>query len=173
MVSLELEFPRIGVPRIPLEFRQMGRSEIIVNDRDLLENVATQVTKLANNVEVVTAQVAKLTNNMEIVAAQVAKLTNNMDKLANEVSDIKTDLGSVKTDLGSVKATVIRIEHDHGEKLGALFDGYAQVLEQQTKMSETLADHTIRLERIEEKLAAHDIRITVLDKTKAEKRKVR
>ena len=40
-------------------------------------------------------------------------------------------------------------------------------------MSETLDDHTVRLERIEAKLAAHDIRITVLDKTKAEKRKAR
>ncbi|MHB1127351.1 MAG: hypothetical protein ACYC2T_10450 [Bacillota bacterium] len=66
----------------------------------------------------------------------------------------------------SIGQAVARIEHEHGEKLSALFDGYKL-------LSETLSDHTARLERIEEKVTSHDIKIEILDKTKAAKRRAK
>ncbi|MHB1421567.1 MAG: hypothetical protein ACYCX4_18645 [Bacillota bacterium] len=66
----------------------------------------------------------------------------------------------------SIRQAVTRIEHEHGEKLSALFDGYKL-------LSETLSEHTTRLERIEEKVTGHDIKIEILDKTKANKRRAK
>lgn len=44
------------------------------------------------------------------------------------------------------------MEFEHGEKLAALFDSYQQ-------NAEVLADHTQRLERIEDKITTHEIQI--------------
>ena len=63
--------------------------------------------------------------------------------------------------IDAIEKTVIKIEHDHGEKLDILFDG-------QQAINEKLEEHTLRLDRIESKLGTHDIQIHVLDKTKAD-----
>jgi len=68
--------------------------------------------------------------------------------------------------LTKLENIVIRIENDHGRKLGALLDGYHH-------NAEILDDHTERLTRIESKITAHDIQISILDKTKSNKRKVK
>jgi hypothetical protein len=68
--------------------------------------------------------------------------------------------------LAKVENVVIRIENDHGTKLGALLDGYHH-------NAETLDGHTERLDRIESKITTHDIQISILDKTKSNKRKVK
>lgn len=61
---------------------------------------------------------------------------------------------------------IAKIEIEHGEKLSALFDGYQSI-------TETLADHSARLQRIEDKLETHEVQIKVLDSTKSNKRKVK
>lgn len=65
-----------------------------------------------------------------------------------------------------LRQDLVRMEFEHGEKLAALFDGYQQ-------NAEVLADHTQRLERIEDKITTHEIQIKVLDSTKANKHKVK
>jgi chromosome segregation ATPase len=74
---------------------------------------------------------------------------NHLTELSNEVKQIRQ--AQVKTEI------------EHGEKLSALFDGYQSI-------NETLADHTERLERIENKVETQNIQIEVLDKTKSNKR---
>ncbi len=61
---------------------------------------------------------------------------------------------------------IAKIEIEHGEKFSALFDGYQSI-------TETLADHSARLQRIEDKLETHEVQIKVLDSTKSNKRKVK
>jgi len=60
---------------------------------------------------------------------------------------------------GEVKKTNMTIENDITPKLNALFDGYKQNSDQ---LNEVIA----RLDIIEEKVEAHDIQITVLNKYK-------
>lgn len=67
---------------------------------------------------------------------------------------------------GKLHQDIARIEFEHGEKLSALFEGYQSI-------TETLADHTDRLQRIDDKLETHEIQIKVLDSTKANKRKIK
>jgi len=49
---------------------------------------------------------------------------------------------ALETRVDRIEKTVFKIEHDHGQKLQALFDGYKQ--------------HTDQLERIEKEVAKHD-----------------
>jgi exonuclease VII small subunit len=73
---------------------------------------------------------------------------------------------SLQQDVEKIRQSQVRMEFEHGEKLSALFDGYKS-------LSETMTDHTERLQRIEEKITTHDVQIKILDKTKSNKRKVK
>ena len=63
---------------------------------------------------------------LELVATQVSHLTTQVDRLTGDVAGIKEELAGVKDDLQFTKEAVIRIENDHGQKLGALLDCYIQ-----------------------------------------------
>ncbi len=65
---------------------------------------------------------------LELIAAQVSKLTTQVEILTK--------------DMAGVKDIVIKIENDHGQKLGALLNGYKQNAE--------------RLDRIEKEVAKHE-----------------
>ena len=74
------------------------------------------------------------------------KILSLLEKMYIDVNkrllNLETGLSEVKADLGSVKAIVIKIEHDHGQKLGALFDGHKHILD--------------RLERVEAQVSKHE-----------------
>lgn len=93
-----------------------------MTERELLELIAVQVGKLTEDVDQIKATMA--------TKKDIEKIWATMDTLAT------------KAELETVKAIVLRIEHDHGEKLGALFDAY-QV-------------HSERLDRIEKIIARHE-----------------
>ena len=85
-------------------------------------------------------------DNGEKILSLLEKMYIDVNKrllnLETGMSEIKTELGSVKTELGSVKAIVIKIEHDHGQRLGALFDGHKLILD--------------RLDRVEAQVSKHE-----------------
>ena len=92
---------------------------------------------------------------LELIATQVGKLTTQVDWLTAELSSVKAnmatkdELAGVKAELSSVKAIVVKIEHDHGQKLGALFDGQAQNSEKLDRIeAEVSRDEEIILRRI-------------------------
>lgn len=115
--------------------------------------------KILKLLEAVQGDIAGLKDNMAIVQSDIAGLKGN-------VADMQGDIQGLKQDVSQIRQSQARMEHQHGEKLAALFDGY-QLL------SRTLADHTVRLERIEAKVTDHDIKIEILDKNKANRRKAK
>jgi hypothetical protein len=72
---------------------------------------------------------------LEFVAAQVGNLTVKVDGM-----DKRMD--SMDKRIGSMEKTLVVIEHEHGQKLEALFDGYKQ--------------NTEMLYRIENKISKHE-----------------
>ncbi|MEN6414336.1 MAG: hypothetical protein ABFC84_16485 [Veillonellales bacterium] len=83
----------------------------------------------------------------------------------NELKSIRNEM-STKEELREVKQSLARIENNHGTSLTALLDGYHQ-------NAEILDRHTEQLNRIETKVGMHDIQISVLDKTKSNKRRAK
>lgn len=67
---------------------------------------------------------------------------NNEDRMYDLLEKIYIDLQETKSELKEVKKTVINIEHDHGQKLQALFDGYVQ--------------NSDKLDRIEKEVTKHE-----------------
>lgn len=66
-----------------------------------------------------------------------ADLGNVKDNLGN----VKDNLGNVKTEMDSIKAIVIKIEHDHGQKLGALFDGQKLIFDKLDRVEAQVSKH--------------------------------
>jgi hypothetical protein len=91
----------------------------------------------------------------------------------NNEENILKILEVMRADIDRIHRSVVLIEIEHGNKLSALLDGYKQNTETLAEHSKILADHTNRLERIEDKITTHDIQIHVLDKTKPDKRKAK
>jgi uncharacterized protein YoxC len=106
-----------------------------LTDRELLELIAAQVSKLTTQVEGLTTQVEGLTT-------QVEGLTTQVEGLATQVEGLATQVDILTKDMAGVKDIVIKIENDHGQKLGALLNGYKQNAE--------------RLDRIEKEVAKHE-----------------
>ena len=69
-------------------------------------------------------------------------ITGKVDGLAGKVDGLAGKVDYVEAEAGNIKGIVIRIEDNHGKKLGALFDGYVQNSE--------------KLDRIEAEVAKHD-----------------
>jgi len=75
------------------------------------------------------------------VDKRLLNLETGMSEIKTELGSVKTELGSVKTELGSVKAIVIKIEHDHGQKLGALFDGDKLISDKLDRVEAQVSKH--------------------------------
>jgi septal ring factor EnvC (AmiA/AmiB activator) len=97
-----------------------------MTDRELLEVILEKIGGMD----------ARLTG-VETNMATKAELA----EVKTELSSVKTDIAEVKTELSSVKAIVIKIEHDHGQKLGALFDGHAQNSEKLDRIEAEITRH--------------------------------
>lgn len=79
---------------------------------------------------------------LEKIGGMDARLTGVETNMATkaELAEIRANMAS-KDELSSVKAIVIKIEHDHGQKLGALFDGYAQNSEKLDRIEAEITRH--------------------------------
>lgn len=77
---------------------------------------------------------------LELIATQVGKLTTQVDGLMNQVDWLAANMAT-KDELAAVKAIVVRIEHDHGQKLGVLFDGQAQNSEKLARIEAIVSRH--------------------------------
>ena len=107
-----------------------------------------------------------LENGQKSLEKGQRSLENGQKSLGNGQRSLENGQKHLTDRLTRIETVVARIENDHGAKLAALLDGYYQ----NTKI---LADHTERLDRIESKITAHDIQISILDKTKSNKRKAK
>ena len=112
-----------------------------MTDRELLELIAAQVGKLTVDVDEIKATLPTMATKDEL--AEIRSTIATKDDLAEIRSTMATkdNLAEVKNDLKFVKETVIRIENDHGQKLGALFDGYKLNSEKLDRIEKEVAKH--------------------------------
>lgn len=69
-----------------------------------------------------------------------------MSKMYSEMQEgfkeVKSEIAENRNEIKDIKRTVVNIEHDHGKKLEALFDGYTQ--------------NSQKLDRIENEVNKHE-----------------
>jgi hypothetical protein len=86
---------------------------------------------------------------LELIATQVGKLTTQVDGLMNQVDWLAANMAT-KDELAAVKAIVVRIEHDHGQKLGALLQAQKLTSEKLDRIEEEVSrEEEIVFKRIE------------------------
>ena len=71
---------------------------------------------------------------LELIASQVGLLTTQADGIIKDMADVKDRLTSVE-------GIVTRIEHDHGQKLGVLFDGHKLNSEKLDRIEAEVSKH--------------------------------
>jgi len=123
--------------------------ELVLQQLQVLTEVQKELTKRQR----------ELTEGQQQLNEKFASLTKGQNLLTEGQRILEDKLTKLEN-------AVTRIENDHGRKLGALLDGYHH-------NAEILADHTARLDRIESKVTTHDMQISILDKTKSNKRKTK
>lgn len=84
---------------------------------------------------------------LDLIAAQVSVLTTQGDSLVKDVAEVKAtmatkdELAKVKDDLDFVKGTVVKIEIEHGQSLGALLDGHNLNAEKLDRIEKEVTKH--------------------------------
>jgi len=85
---------------------------------------------------------------LEHIAAQVGALTTQVDKVDDRLTNVEDTLTRVddrltrvESDLRFTKETVVKIEHDHGQKLNALFNGYRLTGEKLDRIEQEVTKH--------------------------------
>lgn len=69
---------------------------------------------------------------LELIAAQVSNLTTQVDRLNKDMAEIKPRISFIEN-------TVVKIENDHGQKLGVLMNGYKQNAERLDRHEEIIS----------------------------------
>jgi hypothetical protein len=93
------------------------------------------------------------------------QLIEGQAQLFTEIKAVRNEMAT-KQELSEVKQSVIRMENTMINKFGSLFDAR----EVQFDVNERIL---ASLERIEEKVGKHDIQISVLDRVKCNRRKMK
>lgn len=82
---------------------------------------------------------------LELVLAQVSKLTIDMDGMKSEMRErfnqVDERFNQIEQRIDKVEKTVVKIEHEHGEKLSALFDGYKQNSDKLDRIEAEVSKH--------------------------------
>ncbi len=118
-----------------------------MTDRKLLELIAGQVSKLTTQFDTLTTQVGTLTTQVGTLTTQVDTITTQVDTITTQVDTLTKDVDEMKAtmatkqELAEIKAIVVKIENDHGQKLGALFDGYSLLSEKLDRIEDEVSKH--------------------------------
>ena len=118
-----------------------------MTDRDLLETIIEKLGTMDSRISGIEANMATKQDLAE-VKADVAELKTDVAVIKTDVAVLKTDVAELKTEVAEVKAeveftkvTVIKIENDHGRKLGVLFDGYKLISEKVDRIEAEVTKH--------------------------------
>lgn len=76
-----------------------------------------------------------------------------LTKMYGEFTEFRNE---IKEDIQGLKNDVLRMEHDHGQKLQALFDGHIQHEQQLNIINEKIGN-------LSDKVDKHDIKIQVIE----------
>ena len=138
----------------------------VINNR--LGNLEVGQQELRKDVRVLQEGQQSLQEGQQELRKDVKALQEGQQELQQGQLSVQRSLVRLEHEhgekLSALQLSLVRMEHEHGEKFSALFEG-------QKLLADKLDDNTSRLERIEKKVAGHDNRIEVLDRTKTNKRK--
>ena len=104
-----------------------------MTDRDLLETIIDKLGTMDSRISGIEANMATKQDLAEVKA--------DVAEVGTDVAELKTEVAEVKAEVEFTKVTVIKIENDHGRKLGVLFDGYKLISEKVDRIEAEVTKH--------------------------------
>lgn len=105
-----------------------------------------------------------------LVLQQFQAITHELKNLNQQVGNIETDVFSLKSDVTDLKKGQLHLETRMENEVIEKVRGLYEFREVQTDVNERIL---ATLDRIEAKIETHDIQISILDRTKSNKRKTK
>ena len=132
----------------------------------LLETIVGHLVDLRQDMSGMKQDITDMKQRMDSLDKRMDSLDQRMGGLDQRMDGLDQRMDGLEENQHNLQAAVARIEVEHGNKLSALLDGYHH-------NAEALERVEIRLERVEAKIESHDIQISVLDRTKTNRRKAK
>jgi predicted nucleic acid-binding Zn-ribbon protein len=125
-----------------MNYRMSAMEDRMSAMEDRMSAMENRMSAIENEMLSMKGEISSLKDEVSTVKDRQMKDGEVLELTAAQVSTLTKDMTEVKSRLASLENAVTRIEHDHGKKLQALFDGYQQ--------------HTDQLDRIEKIVTKHD-----------------
>ena len=77
----------------------------------------------------------------ELMTKMYSEMQNGFNNVNERFEEVNKRFDKVETKLSKIENTVTNIEHDHGQKLEALFDGYTQNSQQLERIEKEVTKH--------------------------------
>ena len=120
--------------------------------------------------ELVLQQFQGLAGELKALTEGQQKLDSKVDKLETRIGNIEEGQNEMKSDIAELNKGQLRLETRMENEVIEKIRGLYEFREVQTEVNERIL---AALDRIEAKIESHDIQISILDKTKSNKRKAK
>jgi len=92
---------------------------------EAVQNIAQGQEKILIRLDSVEQKVTVLDAKVNSLDARVERLENRVEKVEVSVNSLHKRVDGLDEKVTRVQETVARIEHDHGQKIGVLFDAFS------------------------------------------------
>lgn len=100
------------------------------------------LTKILTKLDTIESDMVSMKNDM-------ANVKDDISGIKNDITLLKSDMSEVKEDVQSTRQIVARMEIEHGQKLGALFDADTRNYDKITKdITPLLEKHDDDIEKL-------------------------
>lgn len=135
-------------------YAEMQKSFNDVNDK--IQSANNDIQTIKGEVQTIKGEVQTVKGEVQTVKGDIQTIKGEVQIVKGEVQTIKGDIQTIKGEVQTIKDTVIKIEADHGAKLGALFDGYKLNSEKLDRLEIGQLEHGEKLGIMERVLTKHD-----------------
>lgn len=122
-----------------IQAEQQKTNERLGNLEDGQARLEDGQAKLETDMSILKDDVSILKEDVSILKEDVSILKEDVFILKEDVSILQEEMSTLKEDVIFVRNTVTRMEQVHGQKLGALFDGYMQLTQRADRTDEHVA----------------------------------
>ena len=98
-----------------------------MTDRELLEKILKKIGSMDSGM-----------NSME---SKISSMDSRMNSMESKISSMETKMTDIKAAVIFTKDIVTKIENEHGQMLGVLFDGYTQNSEKLDRIEIEVSKH--------------------------------
>jgi peptidoglycan hydrolase CwlO-like protein len=119
-----------------------------MTDRKLLEkilqkigNMDSRMDSMDSKMDSMDSRMNSIESKMDSMDSRMNSIKSKMDSMDSRMNSMETEMADIKADVKFTKGIVAKIENDHGQKLGALFDGYIQNSEKLNRIEVEVSMH--------------------------------